>query len=745
MKNRLKIAFNEYKFLLILLSIFSVYLFTVFVVNGNNFSWYNDQQFQHNVFYKEWFRIIDESIANGRPSFYSWNTFLGTDFFTSKLLYCVGDFFITPLLFIFAIFNIDFDFNTLYVVETIVCIFLSGFLMQKYLKEFGIKNNYLRSCFAIIYSLSGFVVTYMGTYMFHRFYALLPLLFYFVEKYFKTGKLVGFSLTVAILFMQNYELMYSVSLFLVIYFLFSFKLKYDTSIFEGLKRSISLIFSYLVGLMLCGVALVPLIMFIKSNPRVGSMDYGSFFWDLKTVFGFLVNIICPSFNFRTNNPPYLFYTNQHFSSEYGVFASAIILIGIAMIFKKASKKEKAIFFTVYTLLLLLIFIRPLNMIVHGFSEPTLRWTFIFMFYNIVASSYVLDRYSVAKSEIIKDINIVVIGISLLLLLYIYYSDLDFVNSIPSIIVILVSLSTVYIYLFLFHKKEYKKIIICSFVNMAIFNVLMINDYKNYQYNIQSFNNEYLDYYITNDSTKLFRFYFSPYEIQPFNPINLNASMEYDYLSIQSYDSTYDNAVYDYLKWNGFDSWIIDISDFEMQKMLGVKYIGTLNNLDDNEELEYSFNLDDLKVYMIKGYNNIGHTYSSFSFEIPDENFDYMNTLYISGIYSDHVSNIIHQGKRQMEVVEYNRQYMKATIDVDSECILFVAIPYNNGWNIYNQNGDKLDYINVQGGFMGVIINEYDKELNFYYGTPGLKTGIIISALGIVIILFGIIYEKRNIL
>ena len=89
--------------------------------------------------------------------------------------------------------------------------------------------------------------------------------------------------------------------------------------------------------------------------------------------------------------------------------------------------------------------------------------------------------------------------------------------------------------------------------------------------------------------------------------------------------------------------------------------------------------------------------------------------------------------------------MKATIDVDSECILFVAIPYNNGWNIYNQNGDKLDYINVQGGFMGVIINEYDKELNFYYGTPGLKTGIIISALGIAIILFGIIYEKRNIL
>lgn len=744
MKNKVIRFSKENKYILITISIFSLYLIYNFIILDKNFAWYNDQQFQHNVFYKEWYRIIEESVNNARPSFYSWNTFLGTDFFTSKLLYCVGDFILTPLFIIFAIFNINFDFNTLYILETIICIYISGLAMNSFLKKFGIKNNYITNTFSIIYAFSGFIVTYMGTYMFHRFYALMPLLFYYIEIYLTENKKSGFSFIVAILFMQNYELMYSVSLFLIVYFLFSYKLKNSGKTIDGIKKAIPLIFSYIVGLMISGVALIPLVMFIKSNPRVGSMDYGNLFWDFKTIMGFLINIICPSFNFRSDNPPYLFYTNQHFSAEYGIFATTIIIIAIIILVKKADKKDKKLFLTVNIITLLFVLIRPLNMVAHGFSEPTLRWSFVIMFFNILMSAYILEKYNFSFKEISKYVMFVFLIYFVLIFVYVYIYRISFGKFLPNLIIYVLSFVITFVYLYLISKIKYTKLIILVFLNLSLFNIEMINGNKNYQYNIKTFNAEYLNYFITNDETKMFRYYFNPNEIQPFSNINLNSSMEYDYFSVQTYDSTYDNATYNYLKWNGYDSWILDINKMEMLKMLGVKYIGTLNNFDSNNELEYAYNLDDLKVYKIKEYNNLGHTYSEFTTTKPDKDFDYVNELYVNEEDINKLNDIKYQSKKQMEVIEFNRQYMLSNIDVEEKCVLFVGVPYNNGWNIMNQDGDKIEYINVQGGFMGLIVDENDKQLSFYYGTPGLKLGLIVSLVGIVFNIFQHINEKRKI-
>ena len=103
----------------------------------------------------------------------------------------------------------------------------------------------IRILFSLVYALGGFAIIYLGTYMFHRFFALLSLLFYCLERCRNDKELVGFAIIVALLFLQNYELMFSTSLFLVLYYNFINKLDYyDRNIYEIIKIAASLIVAY---------------------------------------------------------------------------------------------------------------------------------------------------------------------------------------------------------------------------------------------------------------------------------------------------------------------------------------------------------------------------------------------------------------------------------------------------------------------------------------------------------------------
>lgn len=730
-KEKAKKIFGEYKYVILILIIVSIVLFWNNLFNNQQFAWYNDQKFQHNIFYQEWYRIIRETLQNKRLSFYSWNTFLGTDFFVSKLLYCVGDFILTPF---FILYNGAINFDLLYTILTILCILISGITMNKYLSEFGIKNKLYRNGFSIIYALSGFVVTYAGTYMFHRFYAILPLLFYFVEKYNKQGKTMMFSIIVALLFLQNYELMFSTSLFLVLYFIFSNKIHYQTTVLDILKKAIKLIMAYMVGILLCGFVVVPLIYFIKTNPRVASFEYGSILWDYKIIVSFMANLICPAYNFRTDNPPYLFYTNEHFSAEFGVFATAIVILGLIHLWKNGNEDEKKYFIGSELIIILFIIIRPLNMIIHGFSEPTLRWSFLLMFFHILASAYSFDKYSYKTLK--KESIMIIIMFNLLLISYLFIYKIDASYYALSIVIIMLSSLMIVLYDVLLTNKKIKIAFAAGIVNTILFLGIMVLGQNNYQTLTPAFNKEYLQYFKETDDDKLFRYYFNPSEIQPFSTLNLNASIEYDYMTVSTYDSTYDATIHNFLKLNGYDSWIIDINQPELLKMLGVKYIGMLDDSSvvDSLDTEYAYNLNDIKVYKIKDYNHIGHTYSKFTTD--SINVDWNNELLVNESDLELVEDITVNDKAQMDIVEYNRQYFKGCIDVKDKSVLFVAIPYSDGWNVENQNRKKLDKINVQGGFLGVIVDENDSELNFYYGTPGLKQGIALSGTGLGIMIIG---------
>lgn len=245
---------------------------------------------------------------------------------------------------------------------------------------------------------------------------------------------------------------------------------------------------------------------------------------------------------------------------------------------------------------------------------------------------------------------------------------------------------------------------------------------------------------------MYRIYFDAKEIPPFSSLCLNDSIEYNYMSTTTYDSAYSWILTDFLSMNGYKDWIIDINKPELLKMLGVKYIGVLNNTSiiDKLDTEFAYDLDNLEMHMIKDYNHIGHTYSSFIKESQaTNNIDWNNELIVSDEIYDELSKYKKLPKSQFEIIEYNRQYLKGTLNVPGESILFMGIPYSSGWNVVDQSGSKLSTLNVQGGFLGIKVNESSKELSFYYRTPGIKAGLLLSIVGTLLSVGLLFYDKKK--
>lgn len=720
-----------------ILLLFSVFVFRKTLFQGAVFAWYNDQLFQHNVFYKEWYEIIKESISNHTIAIYSWNTFLGNDYLASKLMYGTGDFLITPF---FIFYNGTINYDLLFAITTIVTIVLSGITMLIFLDKYGIKKNYLQIIISIIYALGGFAMTYTGTYTFHRFYCLLPLLFYFCERYIQDNKRIGFTLIVAVLFLQSYELLFSTCFFLILYFIQSCKLKYQISILDILKKAIPLILSFLIGIMLCGAFLLPLYAYIKNNPRVGSFNLDSIIWNFKTIVNIITCMIVPAFNFRSGNPPYMFYENTHYGSEFGVYASVLFLLAFIILYKQGNKEEKKIWFVGELIIILCLLIKPINSIIHGFSVPSLRFIFLLEFYHLLATAYVFEKYE-ANKYYLFEINVLYGVYVVLYIIFIFVYKVDFKNYLPSISINVLSFALLYLYSYLYIRNKALMSIVVTMNVMFMYIASIYSTYGIYGNGEESYDKEYLQYFIENDEDKMFRIYFDSDELWPYSWLNLNDSINNSYMSVTTYDSTYDSTLNNFLNIKGINDWLIDLNDLESFKLLGVKYYITTSNI-ENDNYELISNLNNFYIYKIKNYNHIGFTYDKFIKEDSSSTYNMLDVAIVSDDDFDKLESIKTSDRVQLHVVEYNRQYFKGELDSTEKALLFVSIPYSSGWNVVDQNGNKLETININGGFLGVITNEDSREISFYYGTPYLKQGMLMSIVGGVLFILLVVKEAK---
>ena len=246
-----------------------------YLIKGLPFEYGGDLKPTYFPYYTEFRSLIGQFIKQGQLPFYSWNLFLGNNFWASKSFYMLGDIYY----YFSLLFNIHF--YDIFKIQTIVKLLvstLSMYALLRYLKASQIASYILALCFGF----SSWVIFFLGQPMFVSAYSFTPLFFLAVEIYLKEKKITLFILITSLLLLTNYYMFFSLSFFTPFYYTARYY-----AIRNGFKDFIKdtawLIGVYLVAVLSTMVLILPSFINIIQNDRVGTF-YLAFFFDKPEIY-----------------------------------------------------------------------------------------------------------------------------------------------------------------------------------------------------------------------------------------------------------------------------------------------------------------------------------------------------------------------------------------------------------------------------------------------------------------------------
>lgn len=734
MFNKTKSTINKHKDILITCTLIVVctWLFFLLIVK-RPFLLENDQWFQYNIFYKEWIRLVIDFLKGKGLPMYSWNMYLGTDFYSAMGYYCVGDIFL-PVLLLFRN-NVELGL----IIEVILCFYISSILMAEYLEKYGVKNRKTTFFISLTYALGGQAFVFTGNYMFYRFYAFLPLLFIGLIKYFNNKKASTFIVATAILLLQNYYLMYPTLIFLFLFALM-YEFKEDRKK-EILKDFISLLISLLVGVLISAIVILPSIMYTIGNNRLGNSGSNSIFWQRNTYTAIYATFI----TYIPWSLDTMFKTTTDGGHDY--FFS--ILVGIVPFisslqyaFKREHKNELFLLIILFAIAL----VRPLSSIMHGFSLPSLRWVFLLGFYILTLAAVGFDSLKRKQFNIIFVVYMIILFIQV----YSLYKNnyVDYWNVKDSLLIMLISILANVTIVILFNVKRNLAIV---FSLLTLFSFRLTDVYirtvvcDSYDAT-DTINKEDVEYYASIDEDVAYRYNHSYKNNNPNSILNQNKSLDYDFMSTATYNSMSDTNITNFNSMANASvavDWALYVDDYYANNMLGTKYYIVYKDeeLPENGDYEYAYNFGYLKVYKNLNYKGFGYSAKAIKYTddfIDTKDFDEYIMVDDKTIDISKYNNL-NCVKLDVTKKEYN--CFKASISLDEDNIVLIPIPNNKGWSI-KVNGEKVDAISVNGGFIGLELKNGYNEIEMHFTSPYFKEGCIMSISGLAILFIVIKKEKK---
>ncbi len=170
---------------------------------------------------------------------------------------------------------------------------------------------------------------------------------------------------------------------------------------------------------------------------------------------------------------------------------------------------------------------------------------------------------------------------------------------------------------------------------------------------------------------------------------------------------------------------------EANDVIHTKYILSHNEL-DSEEWEEINRFDDVIVYRnIDSYSVAkwyADTITENSFSVLNED-DKAVLLDDTVVLEENIAVDKDSSCIETEVMSLvDQTHMKGRYNCDGKGILMIAIPYQDGWSIY-VDGKKADLIKCDYGFIGVVLEAGEHEVEARYDLPYLKEGTAVTVIG----------------
>lgn len=757
------------------------------IIDGGRFLFYGDFNVQQVPFY----RLAHDAIRSGN---FGWNQYtdLGVNFIGSYSFYLFG----SPFFWLTIPFPsewLKYLMGPLFILK-FACATLTGYI---FLRRY-VKNQDFAIIGAILYAFSGYSIYNIFFNHFHEAIVFFPLMLAALDEYMYTRKRGIFALSVAACCIVNYYFFVGQVTFTLIYFFLrlickSWKITFKEVMQLGLEA--------VLGVGISCVVFIPSIMTVLQNYRTSNVING---WDavLYNKNQRYLHILS-SFFFVPDLPARPNLTPDS-GSKWASIGAWLPLFSMTGVIGWLQIKRKHWLKKMLWILFLMAFVPFLNssfQMLNGSYYA--RWFYMLTLMMSLATIMALEYSSVNWKRSITWTFVITGAISLVLGLMPTISTAEdgtktyefglvqYTDRFWTYVAISLICLAVVVYLFQFHKhnpfkrKNQKHFYRISLVALCLTVVL----YSIYFISIGKAQTEFTYKHII------------PYALNGGADIKLedvrdddvrtdfyesldNSAMFWGVKSIQAFHSIVPGSIMEFYDAIGVQRDVASRPDTTHYALRGLTSVKWLFDNDDDEdyfmdsetsETEmpgwlYHSNANGFDIYKNEYYISMGFTYEGYvtstdfyklsesqrelimlkALVVDDSQENLVSTILPKMSTSDfeytkeaYFNDCIERASNTATSFEYTNSGFNAEFRTNAETIVFFSVPYEDGWTAY-VNGAETEIIKSNVGFMSVAIPEGENvHIEFRYSTPGLRIGILVSAVSVFILLTYLLITRRS--
>lgn len=754
-----------------------LYFLSPFIGSNQDYVVKYDYFWQHIPYQEEFFRLL----KNGFP-FWSWNFFLGTNFWGSKVLNIVGD----PFTWLTYLVNLSVTKTVLSMSYVFVLKFVTGYSLFYILLSQWKQSPWLKLIFSLFYVFSGWSTSFLEQTFFTSFYMLLPLLFIGIENFLSKKNLFLFTFAVTLLISVNFYFFWPAAILILIYWIYRFLTQnYKFIVKQFMKESLMLLLATIVGLLISTVVWLPGLLHLLSSSRIGNFLNTYDKWELLHTSSFFMFSFIPILKYLDG----VLKDNWYYFNQFGLYFGAISIMLLPHVVYIFKTKKLRIANSILVVLMYLLLISPKVGLFFHFSY-SLRYTFIITFLGIIIAAQVLESIQNIKWYVVASVQAIIVVLYNLIYSYVLptiYTEL------PTNLLELDLLKKVYYLTFVYSGILIIYSISKKFINsnnltksIAIILIVLCGIYET---NVQSFYaltsqnhrttvDQELPFELGSDYQNAIDYIKSIdngfYRIYQNNGYLSNINMHYDYKSISTYDSVFQYSLQDFLVWSRQypnTNWEFRYTEPSFNKVLATRYSIIDTSLEPNymsdlwyfDQIGTDQNFGKYAIYKLKAETHVAYTYNQLdSIDVVNdytkddgEYFLYVvgdmldNTIYMDDeIYPlkdyEQYVNQADYVKKGIDPTDFNQNWMNFSFNLETNTMVFFSIPFDKGWTIVD-NGQEVEPIIVQGGFIGLALEEGNHNIDFSYKPPGLYNGVMLTGLGLCLLVIYIGYKVYKLL
>ncbi len=753
------------------------------IINKGYFVFFGDFNVQQIPFYK----MCHKMIKSGNIG-WNFNTDLGADFIGSYSFYLLG----SPFFWLTVPFPNSF---VPYLMGPLLILKFgcAAFTAYVYIRRFTRTPESARLG-ALLYAFSGFSVYNIFFNHFHESIICFPLLLLATELLITENKRGVFALTVAICAFQNYFFFFGMVVFVIIYF---FVRVFSGAIKVKFSRFTVLVFEAVIGVLLSAILLLPSIYAITGNSRISSILLG---WNAIT-YGkeqIYLNIL-QCFFFPPDLParPVFFPGADVKWASLGGWLPIFSMTGVFTLFmyKKGSWLKRVIGICIF-----MAMVPILNSAFYAFNTAYYaRWFYMPILLMCLATATLSEDKSVDFSSGFRwtfGITVafaLVIGLfpqknddgNIIFGLYTTGDDLTYiVRYWVSVAIAFVSLIILYILLSV-RKEKIKTFLTASTVCVCIISVIYANVFvacgRTHSYDIKNtMIKDLIEGEVFLDDNSNFR-------IDTYECVD-NTGMFLGLDSINAFHSVVPPSITEFYDYLGAERSVASRPESSIpaiRPLLSVKYLLSRTDgksfISENGKTKmpgykYYKSTGGFEVYKNTNYIPYGFSYDYYVTEdyLKDYTGNIKSRIMLKAVlldkkqiskYKDYLEDLSEAGvenkdgvslkfddatmekdakrlaKTSAKSFKTDNHGFTAKVERNKRSLVFFSVPYDEGWSA-TVNGENVAVEKVNKGFMAVIVPKGKSTIRFNYHTPGLKTGIYVTL--ITLVLFLIYYLSAEI-